>query len=123
MAEEERRDNEGKVEKGYLDTMIEALSYLVKDKMYGPLDVLATTPDPQLAYGVLYNAIRYLASQGYPTPTEDDINKLLVRARKQPEILREIAIKALVRGVEKRRSTSLQAQAAFTKQETKKEGI
>ena len=123
MAEEERRDNEGKVEKGYLDTMIEALSYLAKDKMYGPLDVLATTPDPQLAYGVLYNAIRYLASQGYPTPTEDDINKLLARARKQPEILREIAIKALVRGVEKRRSTSLQAQAASTKQETKKEGI
>ena len=104
MAEEERRDNEGKVEKGYLDTMIEALSYLVKDKMYGPLDVLATTPDPQLAYGVLYNAIRYLASQKYPVPTEEDLNAFFAMVRKRPEVLREVAIKAFVRGIMKRES-------------------
>ena len=96
------KEDEGKTEKGYLNTIIESLSYLAKEKMYGPLDVLASTPDPQLAYGVLYNAIRYLASQEYPIPSEDDLNALFAIAKKQPEVLREVAIKALIRGTKRR---------------------
>ena len=100
MGEEAETKDES--EKRYLDSLIESLSYLAKEKMYGPLDVLASTPDPQLAYGVLYNAIRYLASQEYPVPSEDDLNAFFAIARKQPEVLREVAIKALIRGTKRR---------------------
>ena len=119
MAEEEGKDIEGKVEKGYLSTMIEALSYLVKDEMYGPLDVLATTPDLQLAYGVLYNAIRYLASKGYPVPTEEDLNVFFAMVRKRPEVLREVAIKAFVRGIMKSAEEEAEEKKAEEKSSTK----
>jgi len=86
----------------FLSTVINALAMLVKEKMYGPLDILATTPDPNLVYSALYNAIRYLATQGLPVPSEDDINKFFAIAKDNPEILREVAIKALIRGIKLR---------------------
>ncbi|ADY01601.1 MAG: hypothetical protein ACP5L5_08710 [Vulcanisaeta sp.] len=99
----------------YLESIINSLAVLASEKIYGPLDVLASTPDPQLAYGVLYNAIRYLASQSYSTPSEEDIDKLFAIASKRPEILREVAIKALIRGVKMRSSNKKEAMQVQTK--------
>jgi hypothetical protein len=94
MQEKEKTQQESKE---FLGSIIEMLARLASDKMYGPLDVLATTPDISVALGSLYNAIRYAKSQGYAIPSEEEFNAFVAIARKNPEVMREIAIKALIR--------------------------
>jgi hypothetical protein len=95
MAEE--REEKGQKSKERFNGLIEMLARLASEKVYGPLDVLATTPSVSVALSSLYNAVRYVRNQGYPVPSEDEINAFLAISKKNPEVMREIAIKALIR--------------------------
>jgi hypothetical protein len=115
MEEKEKTQQE---DKEFLGGVIEMLARLASDKMYGPLDVLATTPDILVALGSLYNAIRYAKSQGYPIPSEEEFNAFVAIARKNPEVMKEVAIKALIRA-EKMKQTQQQMQQQSDKKEVK----
>ncbi len=93
----ETGDQKEQRSKGSFNGLIEMLARLATEKVYGPLDVLATTPSVSVALASLYNAIRYAKNQGYSVPDEDEINAFMAIARKNPEVMREVAIKALIR--------------------------
>jgi len=118
MEEEEKKQQEGKE---FLGSIIDMLAKLASDKMYGPLDVLATTPDISVALGSLYNAIRYAKSQGYTIPSEEEFNAFVAIAKKNPEVMREIAIKALIRA-EKMKQPQQQTQQQSDRKESKQVG-
>jgi hypothetical protein len=115
MQEKEKTQQEGKE---FLGGVIEMLAGLASDKVYEPLDVLATTPDISVALGSLYNAIRYAKSQGYPIPSEEEFNAFVAIAKKNPEVMREIAIKALIRA-EKMKQPQQQIQQQSDRKESK----
>jgi uncharacterized protein (DUF488 family) len=118
MEEEEKKQQESKE---FLGSIIDMLARLASDKMYGPLDVLATTPDISVALGSLYNAIRYAKSQGYAIPSEEEFNAFVAIAKKNPEVMREIAIKALIRA-EKMKQPQQQIQQQSDRKESKQVG-
>ena len=112
----EKGEQKGQRGKEHFNGLIEMLARLASEKVYGPLDVLATTPSVSMALGSLYNAIRYVKNQGYPVPSEDEINAFIAIAKRNPEFLSEIAIRALIRA-EKMKQPQQQPQ-----QPEKKEG-
>ena len=116
MQEKERAQQEGKE---FLGGVIEMLARLASDKVYEPLDVLATTPDISVALGSLYNAIRYAKSQGYPIPSEEEFNAFVAIARRNPEVMKEVAIKALIRAEKVKQQTQQQIQQQSDKKEVK----
>jgi hypothetical protein len=118
MEEEEKKQQESKE---FLGSIIDMLARLASDKMYGPLDVLATTPDISVALGSLYNAIRYAKSQGYAIPSEEEFSTFVAIAKKNPEVMREIAIKALIRA-EKMKQPQQQTQQQSDRKESKQVG-
>jgi len=116
MAEEKKQEG-----REFIESLINMLARLAADKMYGPLDVLGTAPDISIALSYLYTAIRYARTQNYPIPTEDDINKFVAIAKKNPEVMREIAIKALIRA-EKMKQPQQQMQQQSDRKESKQVG-
>jgi hypothetical protein len=123
MAEDKKQQED----RESIESLINLLAKLAADKMYGPLDVLGTAPDISIALSYLYTAIRYAITQSehekgnYPIPTEDDINKFVAIANRNPEIMREIAIKALIRA-EKMKQPQQQTQQQSDRKESKQVG-
>ncbi|MDT7969810.1 MAG: hypothetical protein RQ842_04530 [Vulcanisaeta sp.] len=83
----------------FLPNLINMLARLAGEKSYGPLDALATAPSIQTALPAIYNAVRYAITQGYPVPSEEELNTFIALARRDPSIMREVAIKALIKAV------------------------
>jgi len=116
MQEKEKTQQE---DKEFLGGVIEMLARLASDKVYEPLDVLATTPDISVALSSLYNAIRYAKSQGYPIPSEEEFNAFVAITRRNPEVMKEVAIKALIRAEKVKQQTQQQVQQQSDKKEVK----
>jgi len=81
----------------FLPGLVNMLARLASEKSYGPLDALATAPSIQTALPAIYNAVRYAITQGYPVPSEEELNTFIAMARRDPSIMREVVIKALIK--------------------------
>jgi hypothetical protein len=92
-------EKNGKQGREFLPGLVNMLARLAGEKSYGPLDALATAPSIQTALPAIYNAVRYAITQGYPVPSEEELNTFIAMARRDPSIMREIAIKALIKTV------------------------
>ena len=96
MQEKEKTQQEGRE---FLGGIIEMLARLAGEKSYGPLDALATASSIQTALPAIYNAVRYAITQGYQVPSEEELNTFIALAKRDPSIMREVAIKALIKAV------------------------
>lgn len=90
-----------------LDPIIEVLSRLAQDKVYGPLDMLSRVEDRdefymKMAREALYSAVRYYATEGQPVPElEDAVETALRLIESRPHVAKELALKALARAMSK----------------------
>jgi len=92
-------EKNGKQGKEFLPGLVSMLARLASEKSYGTLDALATAPNIQTALSAIYNAVRYATTQNYPVPSEEELNTFIAMAKRDPSIMREVAIKALLRAV------------------------
>jgi hypothetical protein len=83
------------------ENLVNALSKFVEEKEYNILDTLALSNDIDMAYKSIYNGLRNLRKENLNInydELENDINVMFSMAKNNISILREIAIKALVKG-------------------------
>lgn len=88
-----------------LDPVIEVLSKLARDKVYGPLDMLSRVEDRdefymKMAREALYSAVRYYATEGGSvTDLESSVETALRLIESRPHVAKELALKALARAL------------------------
>lgn len=94
-------------QKTKFDGIVDIFSYLVKEKVYGPVDRLARAVDPDMVRTALYEALRYVSTEQrkgaqITLPDENEIQEFLEAIEKQGVgIARKIAIRSLTRGLTK----------------------
>ncbi|MEM1604555.1 MAG: hypothetical protein QXZ48_08570 [Zestosphaera sp.] len=99
------------------DGIVSIFSYLVKEKVYGPVDRLARAVDLDMVRLALYEALRYASTEQrrgaqISLPSEDEIQEFLEAIEKQGVgVAKKIAIKALTRGLEQQLTTGKQEQS------------
>ncbi|MEM1720296.1 MAG: hypothetical protein QW496_05570 [Desulfurococcaceae archaeon] len=97
------------------DKIVEALSYLVKDNVFGPVDRLARSTDLDMVRTALYEALRYLSTEirkgTIPLVIDEtEIKNFLDEVeRRGVGIARRVAVEALAKGL-KMKQESTQAQ-------------
>jgi len=90
--------------KSKYEGIIDLLSYLVKEGAYGPVDRMARAIDPDMVRISLYEAIRYASTElrrgaSISIPSEDEVREFLDAVERRVGTAREVAIKALTRGL------------------------
>jgi CRISPR type I-A-associated protein Csa5 len=90
--------------KSKYEGIIDLLSYLVKERVYGPVDRMARATDPDMVRLSLYEAIRYASTElrrgaSVSIPSEDEVREFLDVVERRVGTAREVAIKALTRGL------------------------
>ncbi|QGA53933.1 hypothetical protein GFS03_04750 [Sulfolobus sp. E5-1-F] len=95
MSKEEKKEK-----KRFLESIVNLLTVIARGKNYGILDTLAYVSDESIINAALYNAIRYVSTQNSVSiPSERELNILFAKARKNPAIYKELAIRALSRAL------------------------
>ncbi|MEM4570065.1 MAG: hypothetical protein QXE66_02010 [Desulfurococcaceae archaeon] len=90
------------------DKIVEALSYLVKDNVFGPVDRLARSTDLDMVRTALYEALRYLSTEIRKGTVPLVIDEAEIRSfldeveRRGVGIARRVAIEALAKGLKTR---------------------
>jgi len=84
--------------------IVELLAYLVKERVYGPVDRLARATDLETIYMALYEALRYASTEvrkGFnKIPSDEEIKQFLDEVnRRGASLARRIAIEALTTGL------------------------
>jgi len=84
--------------------IVELLAYLVKEKVYGPVDRLARATDLETIYTALYEALRYASTEVRKgldkIPSDEEIKQFLDEVnRRGASLARRIAIEALTTGL------------------------
>jgi len=85
--------------------IVDLFSYLVKEKVYGPVDRLARAVDLDMIRLALYEALRYASTElrreaQVSLPSESEIREFLEAVEKSGVgVARRIAIAALTRGL------------------------
>jgi CRISPR type I-A-associated protein Csa5 len=87
--------------------IIRALTYLVKERVYGPVDRMARAVDVDTVRLALYEAVRYVsvdarrgvAEAKRSLPDENEVRSFLERVERDIGIAKKVAAIALTRGV------------------------
>lgn len=85
--------------------IVDLFSYLVREKVYGPVDKLARAVDLDMIRIALYEALRYASTEQrrgaqVSLPSESEIQEFLEAVEKQGVgIAKKIAIRSLARGL------------------------
>lgn len=85
--------------------LVKMFSYLVKEKVYGPVDRLARAVDPDMVRLALYEALRYVLTEqrkgvAVPLPSESEVEEFLEAVEKRGVgIARKVAVVSLARGL------------------------
>jgi hypothetical protein len=87
--------------------LVELLAYLVKEKVYGPVDRLARAADLETVYMAIYEALRYASTEvakgAVKVPPEEEVRQFLDEVSKRgASLARRIAIEALTVGLRSR---------------------
>ena len=98
-------------------------SYLVEEKVYGPVDRLARAVDLDMVRQSIYDALRYISTEfrregtqkaqakQIEIPSEEEIHEFLETIEKKGlGIARKVAIKALTKGLKESRQQPQQKQ-------------
>jgi len=85
-------------------SIVELLAYLVKERVYGPVDRLARATDLETIYMALYEALRYASTEvmkgGVSIPSDEEIRQFLDDVSKRGAgLARRVAIEALTTGL------------------------
>ena len=80
------------------------LAYLVKERVYGPVDRLARATDLETVYMAIYEALRYASTEAargtVQVPPEEEIRQFLDEVSKRgASLARRVAIEALTAGL------------------------
>jgi hypothetical protein len=86
--------------------IVELLAYLVKEKVYGPVDRLARATDLETIYMALYEALRYASTEAtkglVKIPSDEEVKQFLDEVGKRgASLARRVAIEALTVGLPK----------------------
>lgn len=86
--------------------IVELLAYLVKEKVYGPVDRLARATDLETIYMALYEALRYASTEVtkglVKIPSDEEVKQFLDEVSKRgASLARRVAIEALTAGLPK----------------------
>lgn len=91
------------------EKVVEALSYLVRDNVYGPVDRLARATDLDMVRTALYEALRYLSTEIRKGTVPLVLDEAEIRAfldeveRRGVGVARRVAIEALAKGLRARK--------------------
>lgn len=94
------------------EKLVEALSYLVKDNVYGPVDRLARATDLDMVRTALYEALRYLSTEIRKGTVPLVVDEAEIRMfldeieRRGVGVARRIAIEALAKGLRAKPGTT-----------------
>jgi len=85
-------------------SIVELLAYLVKEKVYGPVDRLARATDLESIYTALYEALRYASTEVMKgevrIPSNEEVRQFLDEVSKRgASLARRVAIEALTTGL------------------------
>ena len=80
------------------------LAYLVKERVYGPVDRLARATDLETVYMAIYEALRYASTEvargTVKVPPEEEVRQFLDEVSKRgASLARRVAIEALTAGL------------------------
>ncbi|MEM0297599.1 MAG: hypothetical protein QXU35_07535 [Zestosphaera sp.] len=85
--------------------IVDVFSYLVKEKVYGPVDRLARAVDLDMIRLALYEALRYASTEQrrgaqISLPSENEIQEFLEAIEKHGVgVAKKVAIRSLTRGL------------------------
>lgn len=84
--------------------IVELLAYLVKEKVYGPVDRLARATDLETVYMALYEALRYVSTEvakgSVKVPPKEEVSQFLEEvSKKGASLARRVAVEALTTGL------------------------
>jgi hypothetical protein len=89
-----------------LESVVDMLAMLARDKVYGPLDMLSRVEDNdefymKLAREALYSAMRYISTdKQLRIPNLDESVEFALRLiERRPHVAKELALKALARAM------------------------
>ncbi|AGT35092.1 hypothetical protein N186_03650 [Thermofilum adornatum] len=91
--------------------LVNIFAYLVKERVYGPVDRMARATDLDTVRLAVYEALRYASTElkrgvKIYVPSEGEVQDFLRAVEKRIGLAREIAIKALTRGLQMEVSSS-----------------
>ncbi|MEM0368800.1 MAG: hypothetical protein QW579_01635 [Desulfurococcaceae archaeon] len=98
--------------------IVNVFSYLVKERVYGPVDRLARAVDQDMVRLALYEALRYVSTEqrkgaGVSLPSESEVQEFLESVEKQGVgVAKKVAIKSLARGLGQQSTVEKQEQRA-----------
>jgi hypothetical protein len=97
------RENGGNLSSRY-PNLVELLAYLVKEKVYGPVDRLARAADLETIHMAIYEALRYASTEvtkgAVKVPPEEEVRQFLDEISKRgASLARRVAIEALTAGL------------------------
>lgn len=100
------------------EKLVEALAYLVRDNVYGPVDRLARATELDMVRTALYEALRYLSTEirkgAVPLVVdEEEVRGFLEEIeRRGVGVARRVAIEALARGLKMQKETAQRKQSS-----------
>jgi len=68
---------------------------LAREKRYGPIDRMARALNPEFVRVSLYEALRIAVSEGWPLPSQEEVEKFLEAVERNLGLAQRVAIIAL----------------------------